>query len=161
MRQAAFGQSLLSGLVIALMAMVMDRITLGYAGEGAAFRPAWLTARRFWGTITILLAIGVLLHAGDFLLTLPFADQRGGLINAEAMNHWVLGLVAAYANPLETFKNDFLYFFILPLRIGMIRAVARSPGYHADADRHRGLCRIIAALPVSSRCGSVGGRLWR
>jgi glycine betaine/proline transport system permease protein len=36
----------------------------------------------------------------------------------------VLGLVARYADPLETFKNNFLYFFILPLRIGMIRAVA-------------------------------------
>ena len=36
MRKAAFGQSLLSGLVIALMAMVMDRITLGFAGRGGA-----------------------------------------------------------------------------------------------------------------------------
>ena len=33
MRKAAFGQSLLSGLVIALLAMVMDRITLGFAGQ--------------------------------------------------------------------------------------------------------------------------------
>jgi glycine betaine/proline transport system permease protein len=65
----------------------------------------------------------VLLHAGGLLLAVPFASTRG-LIDAEALNRWVLGLVAAYANPLETFKNDFLYFFILPLRIGMIRAVA-------------------------------------
>jgi glycine betaine/proline transport system permease protein len=33
-------------------------------------------------------------------------------------------LVAHYADPLENFKNNFLYFFILPLRIGMQRAVA-------------------------------------
>jgi glycine betaine/proline transport system permease protein len=123
MRQAAFGQSLLSGLVIALMAMVMDRITLGYAGQGTMHRPAWLTPRRFWAAVAALLALAALLHAGGFLLALPFAATRG-LIDAEAMNHWVLGLVAAYADPLETFKNNFLYFFILPLRIGMIRAVA-------------------------------------
>jgi glycine betaine/proline transport system permease protein len=123
MRQAAFGQSLLSGLVIALMAMVMDRITLGFAGRGAADRPAWLAAGPFWAAIVLLLGLAVLLHAGGLLLAVPFASTRG-LIDAEALNRWVLGLVAAYANPLETFKNDFLYFFILPLRIGMIRAVA-------------------------------------
>jgi glycine betaine/proline transport system permease protein len=122
MRQAAFGQSLLSGLVIALMAMVMDRITLGFATQGKSARPAWLTARRFYITIGILLLVAVILHAGDVLLTLPFAGHR--VINAEALNQWVLGLVARYADPLETFKNNFLYFFILPLRIGMVRAVA-------------------------------------
>jgi glycine betaine/proline transport system permease protein len=123
MRQAAFGQSLLSGMVIALLAMVMDRITLGYAGQGIADRPIWLTARRLWGAIATLLAIAVLLHAGGFLLTVPFAAHQG-LIDVQGLNRWVLGLVAAYADPLETFKNNFLYFFILPLRIGMIRAVA-------------------------------------
>jgi glycine betaine/proline transport system permease protein len=35
----------------------------------------------------------------------------------------VLGLVAAYADPLNSFKNGVLYFFILPLRIGMVGAV--------------------------------------
>jgi glycine betaine/proline transport system permease protein len=123
MRQAAFGQSLLSGMVIALLAMVMDRITLGYAGQGIADRPTWLTARRLWGAIAALLAIAVILHAGGFLLTVPFAAHQG-LIDVQGLNRWVLGLVAAYADPLETFKNNFLYFFILPLRIGMIRAVA-------------------------------------
>ncbi len=33
MRKAEFGQSLLSGLVIALLAMLIDRITLGFAGQ--------------------------------------------------------------------------------------------------------------------------------
>jgi glycine betaine/proline transport system permease protein len=122
MRQAAFGQSLLSGLVIALMAMVMDRITLGFAGQGTSTRPAWLTARRFWIALGGLLLVAVVLHASDIMLTLPFAGQR--VINAAALNEWVLSLVARYANPLEAFKNNFLYFFILPLRIGMVRAVA-------------------------------------
>ena len=46
-----------------------------------------------------------------------------GLIDADGMNKWLLGLVAAYADPLETFKNTILYYFILPLRIGMVQAV--------------------------------------
>ncbi|MFT3988874.1 ABC transporter permease [Aestuariivirga sp.] len=120
MRQAAFGQSLLSGLAIALMAMVMDRITLGYAQGGNA--PAWLTPRLFWIAAALLLGLAIMLNIAGVGLAIPFADQRG-LINVEALNQWVLGLVARYATPLETFKNNFLYFVIVPLRIGMIRGV--------------------------------------
>ncbi|HEV8388320.1 MAG TPA: ABC transporter permease subunit [Dongiaceae bacterium] len=123
MRKAAFGQSLLSGLVIALLAMVMDRITLGFAGRGgAANRPAWLTWRRFWGIVAALFLAAAFMHVTGLVDVLPLNEKRG-LIDAEAMNKWVLGLVAAYANPLETFKNNVLYFFILPLRIGMVGAV--------------------------------------
>jgi glycine betaine/proline transport system permease protein len=123
MRKAAFGQSLLSGLVIALLAMVMDRITLGFAGRGAvASRPSWLTAKRFWIGIGAGLGLAALLHLSGLAAMLPLTEGRG-LINVEALNDWVLGLVAAYAGPLEAFKNGVLYFFILPLRIGMVQAV--------------------------------------
>ncbi|HET6621053.1 MAG TPA: ABC transporter permease subunit [Dongiaceae bacterium] len=123
MRKAAFGQSLLSGLVIALMAMVMDRITLGLAARNGAQRPAWLTARRFWGIIAGAFVVALALHVLGLSDLIPLAGKRG-LIDAEPLNKWVLGLVTAYADPLETFKNNVLYFFILPLRIGMVGAVA-------------------------------------
>jgi glycine betaine/proline transport system permease protein len=122
MRKAAFGQSLLSGLVIALLAMVMDRITLGFAGRGAAGPPDWFSARRFWTIVGGSIAIAALMHLTGSANLLPFGPSRG-LIDAEALNRWVLGLVAAYADPLEAFKNAVLYFFILPLRIGLIGAV--------------------------------------
>jgi glycine betaine/proline transport system permease protein len=118
-RQAAIGPSLLSGLVIALMAMVMDRITLGFAGQGRKDRPGWLTARRFWMGLGVLMLGAVVLNATGFLTALP-----PRILSGEALNAWLLALVAQYADPLETFKNNFLYFFILPLRIGMERAVA-------------------------------------
>src|SRR5262245_14324968 len=122
MRKAAFGQSLLSGLVIALLAMVMDRITLGFAKGGAASCPGWLTWRRFRGIVVALAVIVLIMHMTGLSSMLPLSEGRG-LINAEAMNAWVLGLVAAYAGPLEAFKNNVLYFFMLPLRIGMLNAV--------------------------------------
>lgn len=123
MRKAAFGQSLLSGLVIALMAMVVDRITLGFAGRGgAAKRPAWLTPRRFWGIVAAAIVLSGFMHLTGIFDLLPLTAGRG-LIEAEGMNRWVLALVAAYADPLEAFKNGVLYFFILPLRIGMVQAV--------------------------------------
>jgi len=73
MRQAQFGQSLLSGLVIALLAMVMDRITLGFAAQGRpggqpggrpGGRPqaARLRGRPFWIAAAGLLALAVLLR---------------------------------------------------------------------------------------------------
>ena len=47
MRKAEFGQSLLSGLVIALMAILIDRITIGFARRRAAgSRPADFSSRR-------------------------------------------------------------------------------------------------------------------
>jgi len=149
MRQAAFGQSLLSGLAIALMAMVMDRITLGFAGQGVKDRPRWLTAGRFWGCCAALLGLAVVFHIAGVLLDIPFAGQRG-LIDVEGLNQWVLGLVARYATPLETFKNNFLYFVIVPLRIGMVRGVTpMSWGIALTPTVIAVYAAIIAALAVA------------
>jgi glycine betaine/proline transport system permease protein len=123
MRGALFGQTLLSGLVIVLLAMVMDRLTRGFAGDVTISKPpAWLTARRFWSTIAGLLAVAAVLRLSDIAVALPFTANHG-LIDPQAMNRWVLGLVTRFADPIEHFKNTVLYFFILPLRIGMVGAV--------------------------------------
>ena len=46
MRKAEFGQSILSGLVIALLAILIDRLTIGFAKE----RPTGPTAAMAWMT---------------------------------------------------------------------------------------------------------------
>jgi glycine betaine/proline transport system permease protein len=122
MRKAEFGQSLLSGLVIALLAMVIDRITLGFARNSRTQRgrPARFGGRAFALALAAILVLAALLRlfapgGGDLL--------PGSLIDAEAMNGWVLGLVRDHADQLEAFKNAVLYFFMLPLRIGMVGAV--------------------------------------
>jgi glycine betaine/proline transport system permease protein len=123
MRAASFGQSLLSGAAIVLLAIVMDRITLGLAGHGAAAQhPTWLTNRRLWLIMGLAVIGAWLIRVQGITVSIPFAATKG-LIDAEAVNHWVLGLVTRFDGPFETFKNGVLYYFILPLRIGMIRAV--------------------------------------
>ena len=125
MRKAEFGQSLLSGLVIALLAMLIDRITIGFARNSARHRASaagWFRGRVFILALAAGLALAVLLRllapgGGDFL-----PDSRG-LIDAEVLNGWVLAIVRNYADQIEAFKNAVLYFFMLPLRIGMIGAV--------------------------------------
>jgi glycine betaine/proline transport system permease protein len=123
MRAAAFGQSLISGLVIALLAMVMDRITLGLARrERNGGSSDWLTTRRFWGILALTVFVATAMRVSGIEVSMPFQATRG-VIDADAVNRWVLALVARYDAPIEAFKNGFLYLFILPLRIGMIRAV--------------------------------------
>lgn len=124
MRKAEFGQSLLSGLVIALMAMVMDRITRGFATKDQdGQREGWLTPNRFWAFMGLGFVVALLLRLLDPSGGLLFVDTRG-LIDARGLNEWVLGLVGRHADALEAFKNGVLYFFILPLRIGLVGAVA-------------------------------------
>jgi glycine betaine/proline transport system permease protein len=109
----------------------------------------WLTPGRFWALIALGVAAAVILRVADTtgVLTLP---QTRGFIDAQGLNKWVLGLVAQYADPLEAFKNAILYYFILPLRIGLLGAVtpmswgiALTPGFIAA---YVALLMIVAAL---------------
>ncbi|MBZ9813852.1 ABC transporter permease [Mesorhizobium sp. CA7] len=122
MRSAAFGQSLLSGLAIALLAMLMDRITLGLATRTAVSRPTWLTARCLSTVIAIALMGALLAHIIGASVT-PSVWPPRGLFDPQVLNRWVLQLVGRFDGPIEAFKNGLLYYFILPLRVGMVGAV--------------------------------------
>jgi glycine betaine/proline transport system permease protein len=124
MRKAQFGQTLLSGAVIALLAMLIDRVSLGFAhnrpihAKGVA---RWLSGKNLAFAIGGALLLGVLLRlfapgGGDIL-------PRTGMIDVEGMNRGVLDIVRNYSHQLDAIKNDVLYFFMLPLRIGLLRGV--------------------------------------
>ncbi len=127
MRKAEFGQSLLSGLVIALLAMLIDRITLGFARNRAirasGGRTPWPQGWRLAAVLVAIIAFGALLRlfapAGGN--PLPASNQWLDQINV--MNHGILNLVRDYGDAIEAFKNAVLYYFMLPLRIGMVGAV--------------------------------------
>ena len=57
MRKAEFGQSILSGAVIALLAILIDRMTIGFARNKAAIAalPGWLRGRNF--ALSLLAAV--------------------------------------------------------------------------------------------------------
>ncbi|MEA2780749.1 MAG: glycine betaine/proline transport system permease protein [Rhodospirillaceae bacterium] len=160
MRKAEFGQSLLSGLVIALLAMLIDRITIGFARNSARHRGSaarWFQGRVFFGTLMAGLALAILLRlfapgGGDLL------PSGRGLIDAGILNRWVLALVRDYAGPIEAFKNTVLYFFMLPLRIGMIGAV--TPFSWGFALTPAVIAGYVAALLLLA--GLLGARFgWR
>lgn len=117
MRKAEFGQSILSGFVIALMAILIDRTTRGFADrstQGLKGRPA----RR---TIVIALAAAALLAVALRLIwsegTMIPAGMSG--TRASVMNQWIIGLVRDHSDVFTGIKNGVLYALLLPLRLGI------------------------------------------
>ena len=127
MRKAEFGQSLFSGLVIALMAMVIDRITLGFARNRAiragGGKGHWPQDRALLLVVAAILLFGALLRLLAPEGWIPLPDSSLWVTQMQALKAALLGFVSEHANGIEAFKNAVLYFFMLPLRIGLVGAV--------------------------------------
>lgn len=122
MRKAEFGQSLLSGLVIAVLAMVVDRITFGLALPRRDGAPGTSQATvRMTVVFAVPLLIGALLHASP--PSMAWVDRIQGVIDPTVLNDFVIRLVHDFSVPLDAFKAFVLYHFMLPLRIGLVAAV--------------------------------------
>ncbi|BCM16816.1 ABC transporter permease [Mesorhizobium sp. J8] len=120
MRKAEFGQSILSGLVIALLAILIDRLTIGFAkapetGPTPAMR--WMTPRRLALSLSVALALAIVIRlAAPDATLLP---ETGLRMQMGAVNQWLLGLVRDYAWFFNGVRNAVLYCLLLPLRVGI------------------------------------------
>ncbi len=122
MRKAQFGQSLVSGLVIVVLAIVLDRITAAYASRQlptASF--VGLPGARLALVILAAIVIGVL--AGR--LVPGFRDWPQALVYspAQSINESVTGFTIAYGNVMDNIKNAMLYYVLLPVKLGFERAI--------------------------------------
>jgi len=124
LRKAQFGQSLLAGLVIALIAMVLDRISSGFAKQQFLYRPRqgslWQRYRRQWialGLVTAWILLALLLPA---LRSYP---DEWVLHPAGALNSAINSILETFGGLLGWIRDQFLLFLLLPLRNG-IAAVA-------------------------------------
>lgn len=120
MRKAEFGQSILSGLVIALMAILIDRTTMGFAkGAGG-------TTGRFrrWLPAVLLLAVALALVIRILWPEATLLPQSGLRGHAGEANKWLLGLVRDYGWLFDGIRNGTLYALLLPLRIGISGAAS-------------------------------------
>jgi glycine betaine/proline transport system permease protein len=121
MRKAAFGQSLASGVVIALIAILIDRIMLGFAlkqQQGAAAAKGHLDGSRLLILIGVGLAAGFLIHAFslDWAYAVPGSEAR---VVFAKLDEVLLGFVKDYAGVFNAIKNAAFYCLMLPLRIGI------------------------------------------
>lgn len=123
MRKAQFGQSVLSGLVIVVLAMVLDRITRAYAARqlptashvglpGPVFQLALL------GVATVPIVLGSIV---PLFWTWP---EPWMFYPAEAMNQALTYIITDYGWFMGSIKNAIVFFGMLPMKIGLAKAVA-------------------------------------
>ncbi|MHC8509327.1 MAG: ABC transporter permease [Rhodospirillales bacterium] len=129
MRKAQFGQSLLAGLVIALMAMVLDRISGGFArGRSAPSEPAPPPGTPFWVRwphMTAALAAFVFFTAAaPFAPALAVYPEAWVFYPAEALNSGVKYIVANYHQEMTALKKAALFYVMLPFRIGLEQTIS-------------------------------------
>lgn len=123
MREAKFGQSLLSGLVIALIAMVTDRITRGFAhgGEDIGGKSRW---RLFLGgigaSIIVLLALAIVFPS---LWAYPDSARFYPAAAMNAALDWFTRTAFPVTSALKAWT---VYYLMLPFKIGLPASVRPS-----------------------------------
>ncbi len=161
MRKAAFGDSILAGIVIALIAMIMDRITWGLAMRAGISRPAAGRGRSAWrGWAGMLLALAGLVLAARLLPGLGRWPEALTLDLAPAINRAVESFVADYANVIKALKNAFFFYVMLPVKSGMPATVKPFTWGFALAPWHMALYGLIFAgltAWIWIRAGRVAG----
>ena len=150
MRKAQFGESLLAGIVIALMAMVMDRITAAVAtaeprDPGAAHG---FLARHRNAVVALGLAVGV----GLLAQLLPFLKEypeSWEIYPAQYLNDAVTWLVVEHAKTITLIKSWAFFFVMLPVKTGLEQTVTPFTwGFEFTAPLKTGYAFLAAALMV-------------
>ena len=125
MKQAKFGESLLAGLVIALLAMIMDRISRGFAErqQGGEARPG----RRAAGACRIRDRGDPRHRAGRTAVpTLRTYPEAWVFYPAAAMNgalEWFTRIAFPVTSAMKAWT---VYYLMLPLKIGLADSVRPS-----------------------------------
>jgi len=156
MRKAAVGESLLAGLVIALIAMALDRVSRGFATHDvdlhAAERPL-LQRHAHLATAIVLVAMAAI---AVWLLPSVADYPRDAVWDlATPINNGVEEFVVEYKGVIGTVKQASYFYVMLPLRIGLENTVRPSTwGIDPGA--------IHVALYVILVCGLafLAGRTW-
>ena len=125
MRKAQFGQSLLAGIVIALIAMVLDRISWGFSDRTRAIErnhlPVLQRNRPWFVALGLMVFFALLAMVVPFLRTYP---ETWVLFPADPINQGLTYITANYAHVTDAIKNTTYFYFLLPLRIGLSKAIS-------------------------------------
>jgi glycine betaine/proline transport system permease protein len=125
MRKAQFGQSLLAGIVIALIAMVLDRISWGFTDRARAVERNHLprsVRMRPW-----LVALGLVVLFTMLSFVFPgLREFPESLIfyPAEAINNGLRFITANYSHITDAVKESIFFFYLLPIKIGFAKAIS-------------------------------------
>ena len=144
MRKAQFGESLLAGFVIALIAMVLDRISYGLATK-----PKDIEASGH-GPFLIAIAIVAVIFAATFVVpALRTWPETWTWNPAPAMNEALEYVVVTYRTTIEAIKNAAFFFVMLPIKIGLGKAVSPFTwGFAMSPPIIAGYATLIAVLAI-------------
>ncbi len=124
MRKAQFGQSLLAGMVIAFLAMVMDRVSRGFAKHYATSKKRkngyWSRSLRFLMAFATLMMVFALARALPSLRDYP---DSWVVYPAELLNGLLEWFTSNFFHVTNTIKNWTLFYFLLPFKIGLTKSV--------------------------------------
>lgn len=125
MRKAQFGESLLAGIVIALMAMVMDRITAAAATvepkEPVLHETVW-SRYRMWiiaGGLAVLMAV-----LSQVFPALAVYPKSWEIFPAQYLNDAVTYVVVEYSDQINTIKTVAFFYIMLPVKIGLNETIS-------------------------------------
>ncbi len=157
-RKATFGESLLAGIVIALIAMVMDRVTRGFATQEvdlhAAERPFAERHAHLIAAGILVAAVAALVSFAPFLLHYP---KDWTFYPAQPMNDAIFYIVVEYKDVITYIKQVSFFYVMLPLRIGLESTVRPSTwGFDPGAVHAIGYALLVCLLAfLAGRATSV------
>ena len=125
MRKAQFGESLLAGIVIALMAMVMDRITAAAAAKEKheTVRRRGVLARH--RNILLIAGCGLLVALlTQFFPLLRDYPKDWEYYPAHYLNDAVVWLLVEHGNIINLLKTWAFFFVMLPVKIGFEQTIS-------------------------------------
>jgi len=126
MRKALFGESLLAGIVIALIAMLMDRITWGLAVRESEYNddepPSWHQRHRYW--IFAVAAFAVLYSLSKFVPALHEYPEAWQYNPAKYLDSAIAYVIVHYRGVIESIKTVSFFYIMLPTRIGLEQTVS-------------------------------------
>ena len=125
LRKAAFGECLLSGVVIALMAMVMDRVSHGLATRDSSLvtgSESFYARNREW--VIGFVAAAVLTVAAFAIPWLKDWPQEWVWYPAKHLNEAIAAFVLTFHTAIEKIKTLAFFFLMLPARIGFENAIS-------------------------------------
>ncbi len=125
LRRAEFGKSLIAGMVIALLAMILDQIGAGFSRRAGETR--LLTGEGVWQRhphlVALLVGAAILISLAQIIPALQSYPSAWEIHPALPLDAAVNYVVVAWARAADALKNATLFFYLLPLRIGLENSV--------------------------------------
>ncbi|WP_164860738.1 ABC transporter permease [Parasedimentitalea marina] len=124
MRKAQFGESLTAGIVIALMAMILDRITFGIAERQGSSLARKTLLQRYGFPLSLVALIALSLLLATIMPALGQWPTAWQLDLATPLNQASTWFVITFKPVVDAIKITCLFFAMLPLKIGLDKTVS-------------------------------------